>query len=87
MLRYWAPHRNLNTLISTETADYASLLTTIEQKWQALNPNTPFEYSFLDEDLQKQYSAETNLSHIISLFTFLAILISCMDYLGYPLSV
>ena len=67
-----------STIISTKTGYYASLLTAIEQKWQSLNPDVPFEYSFLDEDLQQQYEAEANLSHIISLFTFLAIVISCM---------
>lgn len=82
MLRYWPPERNFNAIISSQTEDYAGLLAAIEQKWETLNPDTPFEYSFLDEDLQKQYQAETNLSHIISLFTFLAILISCMGLFG-----
>ncbi|PHN01941.1 ABC transporter permease [Flavilitoribacter nigricans] len=82
MLSYWPPNQHFNTLISTQTEDYAGLLATIETTWNQLNPDTPFEYSFLDEDLQKQYQAETNLSYIISLFTFLAILISCMGLFG-----
>lgn len=82
MLRYWPPERNFNAIISSQTDDYAGLLAAIEQKWGTINPDTPFEYSFLDEDLQRQYEAETNLAHIISLFTFLAILISCMGLFG-----
>lgn len=82
MLRYWPAERNFTSLISTQTDDYGSLLAAIEQKWQRLNPETPFEYSFLDQNLQQQYQSEANLSRIVSLFTFLAILISCMGLFG-----
>ncbi|MCB0633971.1 MAG: ABC transporter permease [Saprospiraceae bacterium] len=82
MLRYWPPNENFNAIVSTSTKDYGGLLAMIEQKWNSINPNTPFEYTFLDENLQKQYQAEANLANIISLFTFLAIFISCMGLFG-----
>jgi len=40
--------------------------------------NEPFEYSFLDEDFQKNYAAEERLSTMIRYFTIMAILISCL---------
>ena len=42
----------------------------------------PFEYAFLDDEVQKQYSAEITLSRIINLFTTMAIFISCLGLFG-----
>ena len=45
-------------------------------------PGTPFTYSFLDDDFQKNYSADKRLSGIINGFTAIAILISCLGLFG-----
>jgi putative ABC transport system permease protein len=50
--------------------------------WRKNVPDAPFEYSFLDEDVQKQYEAEITLANIINVFTSLAILISCLGLFG-----
>jgi putative ABC transport system permease protein len=42
----------------------------------------PFEYSFLDDEVTKQYKAEIILSQIINTFTLMAILISCLGLFG-----
>ena len=58
------------------------LLASVEQTWHRLNPNEPFEYSFLDEDFQKNYQTEEHLSSMITWFTVMAILISCLGLFG-----
>lgn len=58
------------------------LLTSLETAWHQLDPNEPFEYSFLDEDFQRNYSAEQRLSALIRYFTVMAILISCLGLFG-----
>lgn len=50
--------------------------------WSKLNPNEPFEYSFLDDDFQKNYVAEERLAGIIRYFTIVAIFISCLGLFG-----
>ena len=45
-------------------------------------PNAPFEYTFLDDEVQKQYETEITLSKIINSFTFIAILISSLGLFG-----
>jgi putative ABC transport system permease protein len=60
------------------TQDLAQLLSTVENKWKVLNPGTPFEYSFLDQDFQRNYEAEQRTSQVVSYFTTIAILIACM---------
>lgn len=57
-------------------------LQSIESTWQKLNPAEPFEFSFLDEEFQKNYVAENRLSTIVGYFTFIAILISCLGLFG-----
>ena len=43
-----------------------------------MNPNEPFEYSFLDLDFQKNYEADNRQARLISAFTIIAIIISCL---------
>jgi putative ABC transport system permease protein len=42
----------------------------------------PFEYTFLDTEVQKQYETEIMLSQIINTFTLMAIVISCLGLFG-----
>jgi putative ABC transport system permease protein len=53
-------------------------LKTLEAAWHKLNPNDPFEYSFLDQDFQKNYEAESRQASLIKSFTIIAIIISCL---------
>lgn len=57
-------------------------LGTFEGIWKSLMPNEPFEYSFLDQDFQKNYQAEERLAKMISYFTLIAIIISCLGLFG-----
>jgi putative ABC transport system permease protein len=57
-------------------------LTALEATWKKLNPNEPFEYSFLDQDFQKNYEAESRQAKLINSFTLVAIIISCLGLFG-----
>jgi putative ABC transport system permease protein len=65
-----------------KAGDMQNTLKSIEAAWNKLNPNEPFDYSFLDSDFQKNYSAENRLASIVSYFTIIAILISCLGLFG-----
>ena len=58
------------------------MLSKIEAIWHKNIPSVPFEYVFLDDEVQKQYEAEITLSKIINSFTLIAILISCLGLFG-----
>ena len=74
---------NYNYIIAhAKASDIGSVLKKVESTWQTLNPNEPFEYSFLDADFQKNYKAESRLSAIVGYFTLIAILISCLGLFG-----
>lgn len=72
-----------NYLIArSRSTDYAGLISSIRRSWQAVNPNIPFEYSFLDEDFQKNYEKEQRSAGVIIVFTCIAIVIACLGLFG-----
>jgi putative ABC transport system permease protein len=54
----------------------------IEKIWKKYAPNTPFEYSFIDQNFDAQFRAEQRLSQVILVFTTLAIVIACLGLFG-----
>lgn len=69
-------------IVHAKQGDLGQILANVTNAWHKLNPNEPFEYSFLDEDFQKNYQAESSLSAIVGYFTAVAILISCLGLFG-----
>ena len=54
----------------------------IERIWEEIAPGVPFEYSFLDERIEAQYTSEKNLTTLFFVFSALAILIACLGLFG-----
>jgi putative ABC transport system permease protein len=54
----------------------------IEKKWHEAIPARPFEYSFLDDDFNKKYTAEMGFGRLFFYFAVLAIFISSLGVLG-----
>jgi putative ABC transport system permease protein len=71
-----------NIIAATDSKDYKMLLSKIGAIWQKDLPGVPFEYAFLDDEVQKQYETEITLSQIINSFTIMAIVISCLGLFG-----
>lgn len=69
-------------IVSVNSNNYKSLLSKIESSWHKNLPTVPFEYQFLDEEVQKQYESEETLGYIINSFTMIAILISSLGLFG-----
>jgi putative ABC transport system permease protein len=65
-----SPHRTQETLGFLET------------KWKEIYPEYPFEYHFLDESIVHQYRSEQAIGKIVTVFTILAMFISCLGILG-----
>jgi len=83
MLEYDVAPGDLSSMIvSVNSKNYKTLLGQIQTVWQKDLTAVPFEYSFLDEEVQKQYESEITMSHIINSFTLMAILISCLGLFG-----
>jgi len=57
-------------------------LALLESKWQRIDPGYNFEYEFLDDRIDRRYRSERRMGRILSTFTALAVLISCLGLLG-----
>jgi putative ABC transport system permease protein len=55
---------------------------TIRKFWSEILPGYPFKYQFYDEWFDSLYRSEERFAKTISLFAFLAIVISCIGILG-----
>jgi putative ABC transport system permease protein len=54
----------------------------LESKWKEIYPEYPFEYRFLDETIANQYRSEQAIGKIVTVFTVLALFISCLGIFG-----
>ncbi len=66
----------------TKGDEVKAALATLESTWKSVNPNEPFEYSFLDQDFQKNYESDSRRAGLINAFTIIAIIISCLGLFG-----
>jgi putative ABC transport system permease protein len=68
--------------LKIDTRNIQQTLSQIKSKWDKIFPNQPFEYNFLVEVFNSQYKADQQFGKVFGLFTFLAIIISCLGLLG-----
>ncbi len=54
----------------------------LEKKWKEIYPEYPFEYNFLDDTIANQYRSEQAIGKIVTVFTVLALFISCLGIFG-----
>ncbi len=57
-------------------------LSNVEKIWKELIPSEPFQYSFMNDDFQKNYQSDARTSRIVNTFTIISILISCLGLFG-----
>jgi putative ABC transport system permease protein len=81
-----SPNINFRYLhIKYKTKDFSSLIKEIENVWKEFHPDYPFEYFFLDEEMDKKYNSDITFGKVVSSFSLIAILISCIGLLGLSL--
>lgn len=69
-------------IVDIDSKNAGNSISAIETTWKALNPETPFEYTFLDENIKKQYEEDKRVSSVITSFTVIAMIISCLGLYG-----
>jgi putative ABC transport system permease protein len=68
--------------VRVQPGDIAESVDAISALWKEFLPNSPFQYSFLDEDYQQLYESEQRMSSVFIIFAILAIFIACLGLLG-----
>jgi putative ABC transport system permease protein len=69
-------------LVRLEAGNVPASLEKVQRMWKELFPDEPFDYTFLDQDVAKQYESYERWMSITGLATGFAILISCMGLFG-----
>ncbi|MCP4727396.1 MAG: FtsX-like permease family protein, partial [bacterium] len=72
-------------IIKTEPDKTREAVTFMEEVWDRISPESPFEYSFLDETLETIYDREEKFGEAIGYFTYLAIFIASLGLFGLTL--
>jgi putative ABC transport system permease protein len=58
----------------------------IRKVFTGLDPEHPFEYTFLDEDLERLYVSEERLTKLIGIFAAICIFVACLGLFGLAAS-
>ena len=69
-------------VLRTESTDHQQLLKQLEQRWKTTVSNVPFDYVYMNQEMEKMYAEEKRLGDISAIFTIIAILISCLGLFG-----
>ena len=79
---FWFGNRYNYVIANLATKNFPDILKHAENSWNAINPGSPFQYSFLDKDFQKNYEKDQRASDIVGYFTVIAIVIACLGLFG-----
>lgn len=71
-----------NILVRLQPGNEKATLQRIQQVYASFTNDIPFDYKFLDEDYQAQYTSETRIGILSRYFAGLAIIVSCLGLFG-----
>ncbi len=77
------PQDGFNKLfVSLTSSDVENALHSLEASWESFFPTIPFEYQFVDQQFDALYRSETQIGHIFTGFSLLAIFVACLGLFG-----
>ncbi|MBE9510535.1 MAG: ABC transporter permease [Bacteroidetes bacterium] len=77
-----AAHLTRFIAIRVNTNNYKKTLTFIRNEWNRFAPTRPFEYSFLDTELDNLYKNEIKFGKFSLVLTILTLFIACLGLVG-----
>jgi putative ABC transport system permease protein len=69
---------NPTVYVKAASDDFQAVLSTLKSEWVKLYPEEPFNFSFLDEVVQRQYLADQQLGKMVGIASLVAIFIAAM---------
>jgi putative ABC transport system permease protein len=70
-------------IVRIAQGDMARTMKGLENTWNEVIPGGyPFEYGFVDEEVDRMYRSEERLGKLLKYFTILAIIIACLGLFG-----
>lgn len=69
-------------LAKVEPGHLEEAIKSLQLKWKGFTADTPFDYSFLDQEFDSLYKLDRRMSVVFNLFTILAIFVACLGLFG-----
>jgi putative ABC transport system permease protein len=69
-------------LVRISSNSVSATIQHLEQTWKEIQPDKPFLYSFVEDDLEAQYNSEKRWSAIVQFSSAFAIVLACMGIFG-----
>jgi len=79
------PSGTFSLKVNTGSSGLKEVLSFIEGRYKQFFPGYPFEFSFLDDEVDNMYRTEKRLGTVFNYFTFIAIFITCLGLYGLVL--
>ncbi len=68
--------------VKLKAGTFPSSLAYMQKTWKQFSTDHPFDYFFLDEQLNHFYESDVKLLHVLNIFAVLAIFIACIGLFG-----
>lgn len=81
LILFYGPNGNIIQL-KLDAVNIKASISKVEAIWKKYFPELPFEYKFLDDDFNSQYTADQKRGKIFAAFSILTIFITCLGLLG-----
>jgi putative ABC transport system permease protein len=82
MVMVYDPPQFEYLLVKIKPGDTTAALASLAKTWNRAAPEYPFEFFFLDQQIDKLYRADQKMGGIVNVFTLLALLIANLGLLG-----
>jgi putative ABC transport system permease protein len=82
MALFYKPNSVGSVLVKIKPGRIPEALAAVETNWKTLSNGQPFEYSFLDEDINSQYKTYQRWMGMMGTSTLFAICIACLGLFG-----
>ena len=69
-------------LVKVNSPTTYEVLAFIRETWDSFSPGLPLEFSFMDDRINSLYQNDNRAGRIVTLFSFLAIFVSCLGLFG-----
>jgi putative ABC transport system permease protein len=81
-IHFMAGNQEGKLLFRLAGGNKSETLAYIQDKWQNITAEHPFEYTWLDEEFGKLFDDERKTGQLLSIFSILSIFVTCLGLLG-----
>lgn len=69
-------------VLRVNTEDVAATIASLEEDWQKIAPELPFDFAFVDEQINAKYESDQRFSALINFFGLLTVIVACLGLYG-----